>query len=150
MPGPAPKPTALRLVEAGGKLRTRFKRRAEAEPKPVGPLGEPPGYLTHDQLVVWFRLEASAAPGLLTASDRDLFESFVILAEAKERLCRKFNAEAGEILRASPDNPGRLVLVATLREYKRITEQLRVLSHEFGFTPAARVRLVLPSGEDAA
>jgi len=143
MPGPLPKPTVLRLVESGGRLRGRFKERAAKEPKVRSGLGEPPGYLNADQLHTWFRLSDAAPEGLLTALDRDLFEGFVVLAAVREKLCKEYNEGSGQVIAQSPDDDKRLILVSTLREYKRLTELLRVLGREFGFSPAARTRIQL-------
>ena len=147
MPGPAPKPTALRLVEGGGKLRAVYRRRAKGEPRPREALGEPPAYFKRDQLQVWFRLEAGAPAGLLTAVDREIFEAFVVITAAREKLCKQFLEDNRKILIESPDDKNRLILDPYLREYRRFSEQLRVLAQDLGFTPAARTRITLPEGD---
>jgi phage terminase small subunit len=146
MAGRIPKPTVLRLVESGGKMRTRFKERAKQEPRPRAAIGEPPPWFTLDQLEVWFRLVEAAPEGLLTGCDREIFEGFVVLACARTKLIQQYNASSRDVIAQSPDDLNRWILVASLREYKRLTESLRVLAHELGFTPAARTRvLVAPS-----
>jgi phage terminase small subunit len=147
MAGRIPKPTALRLVEAGGNMRTRFKERARQEPRPRSPIGAPPPYFSVDQLEVWFRLIEAAPEGLLTGCDRDIFEGFVVLAAARAKLCEQYNASSRDVIAQSPDDENRWILVASLREFKRLTESLRVLSHELGFTPAARTRVQLSTPE---
>ena len=143
MSGPLPKQTVLRLIESGGKMRGRFKARAAQEPRPESPIGEPPLYLDGDQLEVWFRLVEAAPAGLLTGLDRDVFEGFVVLAAARVKLCRQYSGDAGEILTKAPDDEKRYILIAWLREYKRLTESLRVLAHDLGFSPAARTRVAV-------
>src|SRR5262245_41067326 len=143
MPGPLPKPTVLRLVESGGRMRARFRERAKQEARPQSPIGAPPLYLTVDQLEVWFRLLEAAPDGLLTGCDREIFEGFVVLATAREKLCKQYNENSAEVIAKSPDDENRYILVASLREYKRLTESLRILGHELGFSPTARTRMQL-------
>jgi P27 family predicted phage terminase small subunit len=150
MAGRIPKPTALRLVEAGGNMRTRFKERAKQEPRVRSPIGEPPAYLALDQLEVWFRLADAAPDGLLTGLDRDIFEGFVVLAAARAKLIKQYNDSSREVIAQSPDDENRWILVASLREYKRLTESLRVLAHELGFTPSARTRVLITPPEAPA
>lgn len=147
MAGRIPKPTALRLVESGGNMRTRFKERAKQEPRPRSPIGEPPAYFSVDQLEVWFRLVGAAPEGLLTGCDREIFEGFVVLAAARAKLCAQYNDSSRAVIAQSPDDENRWILVASLREFKRLTESLRVLAHELGFTPAARTRVLLATPE---
>lgn len=147
MAGRTPKPTALRLVESGGNLRTRFKERAEREPRPRAAIGEPPAYFSLDQLEVWFRLVGASPEGLLTGCDREVFEGFVVLAAARAKLLQQYNESSKQVIAPAPDDSNRWVLVASLREYKRLTESLRVLAHELGFTPAARTRVLIASPE---
>src|SRR5262245_45775337 len=153
MPGPMPKPTVLRLVESGGRMRGRFKARAAQEPRPETPIGAPPRHLAADELEVWFRLLQAAPEGLLTGLDRDVFEGFVVLAAARARICAQYSATSREIFETVKDRengPTRHILAYELREYRRFTEALRVLSHELGFTPAARTRIAIPPPEKEA
>jgi phage terminase small subunit len=150
MPGPLPKPTVLRLVESGGKPRGKYRERLKREVRPTSAIGEPPSYFTLDQLEVWFRLVGAAPDGLLTGCDRDIFEGFVVLAAARARLCEQYNESTRHVIAPSPDDENRWVLVASLREFKRLTESLRVLAHELGFTPAARTRVLVAPPEAPA
>jgi P27 family predicted phage terminase small subunit len=147
MAGRTPKPTALRLVESGGNLRTRFKERAKLEPRPRTAVGDPPSYFSLDQLEVWFRLVGAAPDGLLTGCDREIFEGFVVLAAARSKLIQQYNESSRQVIAPSPDDQNRWILVASLREYKRLTESLRGLAHELGFTPAARTRVMIAAPE---
>jgi phage terminase small subunit len=149
MAGRIPKPTVLRLVESGGKPRARFKERMKHEARPESPIGPPPGYLSLDQLEVWFRLVGASPAGLLTGCDREVFEGFVVLAALRAKLIQEFNDGIGGVIEKSPDEPNRFILVAALREYKRLTESLRVLGHELGYSPAARTRVQIKPAEVA-
>lgn len=150
MAGRLPKPTALRLVESGGKLRTRFAERAKQEPRPLSPVGDPPPGFSVDQIYAWFRLTEAAPDGLLTGLDRDIFEGFVVLAAARSKLLQQYNDSSREVIAQSPDDANRWILVASLREYKRLTESLRVLAHELGFTPSARTRVLITPADAPA
>lgn len=143
MPGPLPKPTVLRLVESGGRMRGRFKTRAAQEPRPQSPIGDPPRHLSADELEVWFRLLEAAPEGLLTGLDRDLFEGFVVMAAARAQLWREYHDEGSVILIKAADDEKRWILASSLKHYKALTESLRVLSHELGFSPAARTRVAI-------
>jgi hypothetical protein len=46
----------------------------EDEPKPTGPLGDPPAYFTEKQAEIWHELAAQVPPGVLTVADRILVE----------------------------------------------------------------------------
>lgn len=150
MPGPLPKPTVLRLVESGGKMRGRFKARSAQEPRPQTPIGNPPRHLNAEELEVWFRLLEAAPDGLLTGLDRDLFEGFVVAAAARARVWREYHDEGGEILTKAPDDEKRWILASSLRHYKALTEHMRVLSHELGFSPAARTRVAIVAPDKPA
>jgi P27 family predicted phage terminase small subunit len=105
--------------------------------------------LSRDQLEVWFRLVEAAPDGLLTGADREIFEGFVVLAAARAKICREFNESTEGVIVKSPDDDNRWILVATLREYKRLTESLRIIGHELGFSPAARTRVQVTPAETA-
>jgi phage terminase small subunit len=149
MSGPLPKPTVLRLVESGGKPRGRFKERAKHEARPESPLGPPPRYLNLDQLEVWFRLVGASPAGLLTGCDREIFEAFVVLAAARSRICEQFNNSSSDVIVQSTDDEKRWILVASLREFKRLSESLRILGQELGYSPAARTRVQIKPAEVA-
>lgn len=64
------KPTSV--LELNGSLRSHPERaRARKnEPKPTGPLGNPPESLSAAEKSVWFELESLAPPNVLTNADR--------------------------------------------------------------------------------
>jgi hypothetical protein len=70
-------------------------KRAEArknEPKPNGPVGDPPDYFTPEQRAIWFELIDLTAPGVLAKSDR-------ITVELASRLTHKMRVVPGRMQR---------------------------------------------------
>ena len=125
------------------------------EPSPTGQLGDAPGFFTDQQRALWDQCRDAAPAGLLTICDRSLFEGFILLLYAREKLAMAWNAVGAEPLVKSKDkeSKGRLVVAPQLREIRRLTEQLRLIESEMGFTPASRSRIDLgeaPVGERLA
>jgi P27 family predicted phage terminase small subunit len=83
---------------------------------------------------------------MLARTDRDLVEGFAVLVAARQNALDAFNRTGNVIL--TKDSNGRPTGNPYLREYRRLTEQLRVLMGELGFTPATRSRVALMSNED--
>jgi phage terminase small subunit len=133
----------------------RADRQPVREPSPTGQLGDAPGYFNEQQRVIWNAARDAAPPGLLTACDRTIIEGYSLLAYAREKLAKAWNVAGAEPLVRSQDkdSKGRLVVSAHLREIRRLTEQLRLIETELGFTPASRSRIDLgeaPVGERLA
>jgi P27 family predicted phage terminase small subunit len=143
------KPTALRLVESGGKLAARHRIRAEREPHPAPGIGIAPRYFTEGQRAIWKRVAAAAPPGMFTGMDRDLVEGFCVLAAAREDAAALYNATRCQLMLHSPDED-RLVLNPLLREYKRLSAQLAELGRDMGMSPISRTRISLPPPEKPA
>jgi len=120
MPRP-PTPTALRLVQQGGKLRARHANRAATEPHPELGLCEPPEHLNSEQRAIWVRLTGDSPAGLLTKVDGDVFEGYCVLVQARNQAVRKFNESGAEVL--SSATPGRARLVGA-----RGPSELQVMS----------------------
>jgi P27 family predicted phage terminase small subunit len=136
--GPPPKPTALRLVEQGGKLRGRFAKRARTEPVAKLGLPPPPEHLTAQQVELWKRIEATAPPGLFTEVDGDLVDGYVQLLSMRTRLARMLAVVADDALMQNP----------LLRELRAINAELVQMQGQLGYSPAARTRIaVQPSGK---
>src|SRR5262245_54780916 len=129
--GPAPKSTALVLVENGGKLPRKAQRaRAKTEPMATPGVREPPPYLTADQRAVWANVVADAPGGVLCRIDTDTLAHFVVMVDAQNSNCRRFN-EAG----ADPfSKQGKSALAAV----RMLAPLIRQWVAEYGFTPAAR------------
>jgi hypothetical protein len=68
------KPTAL--LELNGYFKKHPDRRHARvnEPVPAGPLGDPPEHFDDYHVKIWRELALQAPPGVLTVSDRWLFE----------------------------------------------------------------------------
>lgn len=147
--GPPPKPTALRLIEGGGKMRGRFAARAKHEPKPPLGLREPPETLTDDQRAIWKRLEADTPDGLLTKVDHDLFTNYVVALSIRDTTIKKLRDTGGEILvRARNGDVGRFIVNPYIKEFRRISDSIRVMQQELGYTPASRTRIAVRAGDD--
>ena len=148
--GPPPKPTALRIVEGGGKMRGRFAARAKREPKPTTGLPDPPAAFNAEQLAIWRRLEADSPDGLLTRVDHDLFENYCVALAVRDHALEKFNATGGQILVKSMDGHSGFIVNPYLKEFRRICEIIKPLQQELGFTPASRTRIAVqrPEGEE--
>lgn len=149
--GPPPKPTALRVVEGGGKMRGRFLERARREPLPPLGLHEPPKSFTARQLAIWKRLKEDAPEGLLTKVDQTLFTSYCVAVDVLDLAVERFNQSGGEIIAESKtDSEHRYIVNPHLKEFHRICELIRPMQQELGFTPASRTRIALrkPDGDE--
>jgi len=140
MSGPAPTPVAVQLVHSGGKLRAYAKRRAEHEAQVLDALGDPPPDFTEAQRAAWVQISKLAPVNLLTSADRELFAGFVVTAALRAETLQLFNRMGGHVLVRDKVHD-QLVLNPLMREYRRMTEQLRALGSELGFSPAARTRM---------
>lgn len=145
-PGSKLKPTHLKLV--AGTLRQ--DRAAPNQPEAYGDLGEPAEYLNALQMEVWRAVRDQAPPGLLTGCDRPAFEGYAVLLAARVTAIRMWNSTGNAVLLRSDQAATRMIVNPYLKEIRRLTEQLRMLDNEFGFTPAARSRISLPSGGNVA
>ena len=143
-----PVPTALRLVKQGGKLRAKHAIKAAREPCPALGLPVAPAYFNAEQKRIRARLVKDSPDGLLTRVDGDLVDGYVMLVQARNQAARMFNESGAAVLCPSAAN-GTLVVNPYLKEYRRLTELLRVLQADLGYSPAARTRItVAPLGEE--
>ena len=80
------KPTAL-LEASGAFAHNPARGRARAnEPKPTGPIGDPPAWLKIKERTCWAELVTASAPGVLTSSDSiALATACVLYAAIKAR-----------------------------------------------------------------
>ena len=143
-------PTALRIVQGGGKLRSKFKERAKREPHGQLGLPPPPAHLNEEQRSIWERIDAAAPPTLLETNDAELLEGYVLLIQSRNQAARMFNQTGAMVLIKSDASKGAFIVNPYLKEIRRLTETLRLLQGELGFSPAARTRIAVePEGEDA-
>jgi P27 family predicted phage terminase small subunit len=150
VPSP-PKPTALRLIAQGGKLRGRYKERAKREP--VARLGLPPpaAHLTPAQLALRQRIEASAPPGLFTELDGDLVDTYVITLAARNECARQFNEEGGQpvIPGGKGGNSPERISNPLLRDLRKLNLELLQMQAQLGYSPVSRTRIaVQTNGSD--
>ena len=146
MPGPKPKPTRLKVVQ--GTLRAN--RAIANEPQPEGEIGAAPTYLNAAQRRLWEEVKGQAPAGLLTQVDRHCFEGYIVLLAARATAIRGWNVKTrNQIMVRSPVQASRNYVNPYLKQIKSLTEQLRTLEGEFGFTPAARTRISISSGRSA-
>ena len=145
--GPAPKPTALKLV--GGNPGNRPLNGSE----PVPPAGEPdvPAWVIGPSLEIWRQLVPGLSRvGLARRIDGVVLGRYCVLLhrwiEAIEFI-RK-NGPTYPV-RAEPRGDQRTGRVVAVREFpqnaemRRLNQQLLVLEREFGLTPAARTRITV-------
>jgi hypothetical protein len=92
------KPTAL--LERAGSFK-HDPQRKRVEPKPRGPLGNPPVYFTDHQKEVWWEVEAMMPLGVLTTADRSVMEDFVLLKWKKRCIDRRL---FDELMAVVPNN----------------------------------------------
>jgi P27 family predicted phage terminase small subunit len=138
--GPAPKATALRVLEGNpGKVRLN-----DAEPQPDGK-AKPPAWLSKRARREWRSLAPTLeACGLLTAADAvpfaTLCDAIVNLADSTELVA----AQGGVI----EDEHGRRINPA-LRAQRNYTEVVLKLSQRFGLTPSDRTGIKVPKPKES-
>lgn len=141
MPGPTRKPPESRLVESGGRLRSRYAKQGRSAVAQLPPLGEPPETLNVAQAAIWRRLARDAAPGQFSALDTDLLAGYCTLVDVRDQCLRLVNApDATVVVHSDRDN--RDQIAPALRELKRVVALLRVLGAELGLSPVARGRVL--------
>jgi P27 family predicted phage terminase small subunit len=147
--GPAPRPTALKLMRG-----ERADRLNAFEPTPSAKPPRCPRSLSPEARLVWRRLAPDIQrAGVLTAWDVDMFACFCNLVVIVDRA--RLLLEAGLIVarrgpgpptaQPEPDLTARRGQGVTTnpawRIYRDGIEQLRSLAQEFGLTPSARSRI---------
>jgi P27 family predicted phage terminase small subunit len=141
--GPAPKPTALRLIE--GNRGKRPLNKSEPKPTPVRPTR--PEWMLPEAKREWNRVVPELERmGLLTAVDR------AALAAYCQAYARAVQAEA--VLRKS----GISFVTPNGYEQQRPEvaiaraewQMVRAFASEFGFTPAARTRISVGKREETS
>jgi len=144
--GPAPIPTAIRVLE--GNPGKRPLNRQEPQPRPKAP--KCPDHLDETARKEWKRLlPILRRMKILTEADgialAGLCQAYSTMAQAQAKLNRTglLYGKEGQPIRASP----------LLRIIHDCSERINILCREFGLTPAARSRLQMnstqnPSGGD--
>jgi hypothetical protein len=123
---PARKPTAILDLNGAFKKNPDRGRARKNEPKPTGPLGPPPEFLTSPEKLVWFELDEIAPPKVLTNSDRWTVEIAVRLMNRvrEDGIGGKYGISVGELA------------------------QLNQCLIRMGMTPADRSKIGVPPDDD--
>lgn len=131
MPGPRPKPTALKVIEGNPSRRPLNT----AEPA-YGPLGGAPDDLCDVARAKWSEMVREWRL-VLTSADRDQLAEYCRL-DARKRQAEEKVAEHGPVV-ASPN--GFPVQSPWLQIVNKCREDMRKIAVEFGGTPASRTRV---------
>lgn len=135
MPGPAPKPTSLKISEGNPGKRPLNRR----EPKPRQRRPKAPAHLSAGALREWRRVVRMLTPmGVLTEAEADVLavyaQTYDIWVQASEQLAR-----TGLLVANAHGTPMRNPLL------KVVDDAIRTMQRcmgELGMTPSARTRLV--------
>ena len=106
------------------------------------PIGSVPRRLNPDQQQVWRELSRSLAPGLLQASDAVRFEELVVAVAMQRQALEVFNGAGAQLVPARGRR--KAGIAASYRELVALSARVRVLSAEFGMTPASRSHIPMP------
>ena len=140
--GPAPKPTALEMLQGNPGRRSVNSR--EPKPKAPGTKIQPPAHLGPAAVKEWRRVRRVLEPvGLLTAADVDLLamycQAYQRWVSAEEQV-----KQFGEVVKTKAGN---LIQNPYLSVANRAMDQMLIYARELGMTPSARSRLQVGSGE---
>ena len=136
MRGRKPKPTELKLVTGNPGRRPLPKN----EPKTRGPLGGPPKWMTDEQRGIWEEAIKEAPLGVLTASDRHLFTTWVCAVN----LHRKAAMEVGEQGITLTTTNGNIIQSPCVGAMNTQAQIIMRASSELGFSPVSRSRVTVP------
>ena len=136
MPGPARKPTALRIVHG-----TRDKRKNTREPKPGG-VAQMPDWLCEVAQDEWVRLSADLFKiGLITKADEVEFavycQAYAELQEAEAALIKFGRTQV------TKDGFERKSPWLSIRD--EAWKRLHQAAQQFGLTPSARTKIEIPT-----
>ena len=140
------KPTDIRLVQSGGKVRGKHTDRAAMVPQ-SGAIGDPPEYFTFDQKAIWRDLIAACDPGLVLTCDATRFEQLVIAKAVERDLVRKWNLAGCPVL-VPGKRGGRPTTDPVYLKLREIRKDIAPLSAEFGLNPLARQRVKVQKGKE--
>lgn len=140
--GPAPKPTALKVLQGNPGGRALNRR----EPKPRTRRAKMPSHLSEKAQIEWKRIERELrSMGLLASADSDALamycESYVTWMDAMEQV-RKL----GTIVKSPSGYPIQNPYLAVANSAQK---QMQQLLGQFGMTPASRTNLQAPESVSA-
>lgn len=151
MPGPSPKPTALRLIEGTDRRGRQGKAPIDRSKEPMAPDGvpTPPQELSEEVQKVWDKLvQDLEAMNMLTGVDSMQMMAYCEAAALHMRASRTI-AQSPILVQG---DKGLVINKAILVREKAAKDLLR-FAQEFGLTPAARTRVevarrALPERDD--
>lgn len=140
--GPAPKPTALKVLQGNPGKRALPK----GEPRPAaGKVPAAPRWLGEEARREWRRVARTLhGAGLLTEADHDALALYCETF-ASWRRAEGFVRKNGEVIRTAAGN---VIQNPYLSIANRAKKDALVLLREFGMTPAARSRISIEGGDD--
>jgi len=143
--GPAPKPTALRVLHGGH--RERINRN---EPVPAAlPVVRPP-YLSDEAARKWDELEPHlAAMRVITAVDVDVLAAYCECF-ARWRRLSQLAANSPPVFKRGEGDEVTFVRNPMWSQIRDAESALRAMAREFGFTPSARSGLRVQGAVSAA
>ena len=152
------KPTAIHLLNGNPSKISNLEAKAAAEPHPTeytpGNVPEPPDYLPEDAKQCW-QINAPMLAGmrLLTVADLIALEAYCMNYAAFRKLARDLSAANLLMVyrphAATQPNSQYLDVVPQARELRAFSKEMREWGREFGMSPAARGRMVLPEEKEA-
>jgi P27 family predicted phage terminase small subunit len=128
--GPAPKPTALRVLHGDRKSRINLN-----EPRPRDLPPERPPWLSELAAEEWERIALDlAAMGTVKAVDGTALAAYCE-AVGRLRIATRLVAESGPLL---VDDDGHVRKNPAVAQARDASYEVRMWAREFGFTPSAR------------
>lgn len=147
--GPAPKPTAVRLLEGNpGRLKIN-----ENEPKPRSyETYEPPSDLSEDGVIIWKHLSKELGRmGLLTIIDLEPFHRYVKLLCEYREVDRLIQGKYMLPVRREDGSIKFMMQNPMLSIRNKMVAELNRAEQQFGMTPSARARMIgLIKGDNGA
>ncbi|MDP9267275.1 MAG: P27 family phage terminase small subunit [Acidobacteriota bacterium] len=116
------KPTEILELNGAFKKDPQRRKGRENEPRPTGPLGDPPESFEKEEKAMWFEISAQIPAGVATNADRISFELMCKIASKvrEEGIGGRHGASVGEVA------------------------QLNNLLGSFGLKPADRSKISVP------
>jgi P27 family predicted phage terminase small subunit len=149
--GPAPEPTALKILKGLGNGRDSAGRPIPVPPPFERAAPEPPGWLEPEALKVWQRVAPSLERlDLLKDEDRETFAAY---CSTWSRFTTAVQAYQAEGLTITTPPSGRRLAHPAVAIAEQASAQLLRFAREFGLTPSAEINLAKPiepvsSGDD--
>lgn len=139
-PGPAPKPTQLRLIDGDRKDRINAH-----EPHPTPGRLHPPDGMSDEVRVVWHDVVRELrSMGIEYPSDRDALACYCEAVITHRKAC--------QLLAVSPillkGIHGNMVRNPVLQVQRDAAQTIRAFAQEFGLTPSARSRIEANKEDD--